>query len=595
MSTGPTEGTRVALPPVASAAAPAASAPVPAPAPPPEPEPEEDLLRDVLDELDKERTKRAQVEADARKMAAEVKRLQTQLAQTQQAQQSKEQDESQIISRHAFAAMEAQVAGFQQIINALTLGKPAIAAAAKQQQQQQSQTNNIKRAHHAQGRRPPATLPLHVVRLLEVLPWDPRAAEHIFGKEVIYEWQIYDASGGSAHSGGSGRWHSNIRHFPSRLKQLPLFKAEGHAGGSGDHNNGGLLNFLAGEKALAAQPSKHGVLTDVRVHHVLKIEAGYPLPADGGQWEWVGGWRIEKRIKQPPTAGATVTTTEKQTVDCDDDGWSYAASVQDLEDLPTELAWDNPGPTYERKIRRRTWSRQRVLVDYPYASERTKQYLKLLAENARLTITATKISDQLVETKTKLTETEQALMELQSTKAAEVAKFTQELQHAQEESLTKSAAMAGGGSLGSATSSQHGKRIKVFLQKNEGPVKEIGSKISQWVASSRKTSEDFNDGGGSLDDALNDAAAAGPPKTEFASSASVGSIGSAGSLTGGGGSESGSFNWRKVGRGGLIEKLAGKKLPRGRSGSLNMDEEIIIDVVHEEEQDGASNKEEAAK
>ena len=223
MSTGQPEGTRVALPPApatapaASAPAPAAPTPSPAPAPPPpEPEPEEDLLRDVLDELDKERTKRAQAEADVRQLATDVQRLQTQLTQAQQQQKPKEQqqDESQIISRHAFVAMEAQVAGFQQIINALTLGKPAISAAAKQQ-------HSKSRSHHPHPRHPPATLPLHVVRLLEVLPWDPRTAEHIFGKEIIYEWQIYDAhsGGGGGGTNGNGRWHSNIRHFPSRLKQ----------------------------------------------------------------------------------------------------------------------------------------------------------------------------------------------------------------------------------------------------------------------------------------------------------------------------------------------------------------------------------------
>ena len=583
MSTGQPEGTRVALPP--------APAPPSAAQDPSGVEPEEDLLRDVLDELDKERTKRAQVEADARKMAAEVRRLQTELAQTQQLQaqkskQEKEEDESQIISRRTFVAMEAQVAGFQQIIDALTLGKPAIAAAAKQQQQTKSRSHPSSR-----GGSPPTTLPLHVVRLLEVLPWDPRAAEHIFGKEIIYEWQVYDSS--PANGGGKGVWHSNIRHFPTRLKQLPLYKAEGNHASGGD---GGLLNFLSGEKALSGQPSKHGVLTDVNIQHVLRIETGYPLPADGGRWEWVGGWRIEKRVKQKTTT--TTTATEKQTVDCDDEGWSYAVSVQDLVDLPTELAWDNPGPSHERKIRRRAWSRQRVLVDYPYASERTKQYLKLLAENARLTITVTKISDQLVETKTKLTETEQSLMELQSTKATELAKLTRAFQA--DEDLDKDAAKAGGGgSLGSASSSQHGKRIKDFLQKNEGQVKEIGSKISQWVASSRKTSEDFNEGGSSgLEDTLHDDTAAGRlQKTELTSSASVGSS-SAGSLPGGGGGgDSGSntaFSWRKVGRGALIEKLAGKKLPRARSGSLNIDEEIIVDVVPEEEQDGPT-KEEARK
>ena len=93
---------------------------------------EEDLLRDVLDELDKERTKRAHVEADMRKLMEEKQALERELAQVLAKQQQQQQapKEEDIVSRHAFCAMEAQVQGFKQLVDALTMGKPAIAAAA---------------------------------------------------------------------------------------------------------------------------------------------------------------------------------------------------------------------------------------------------------------------------------------------------------------------------------------------------------------------------------------------------------------------------------------------------------------------------------
>ena len=559
MSSPPSEGTRVTLPPRESAATSTEVSSHPAPAPDATTsttttaaEPEEDLLRDVLDELDKERSKRAQAEADFRHMAQEREVLEQQLLeerqknqrqQQQQQQAQKQQSTEQAISRQAFIAMEAQVKGYQQLVDALTLGKPAIAAAA-----QQSAILSSSRTMPSSYR--PKTLPLHVVRLLEVLPWAPAAQEHVFGRETIYEWQVYDSR--------EAKWHSHLRHFPNRLKQLPISKPrpEPEVEAEGDRS---LLNFLAGgDKAAWQTPSKHGVLTDTKLSQILKIEAGYPLPQDGGRWEWVGGWRIEKRVKDTKTHAATAgSAVEKKRVDCDDDGWSYGIQVEDFVDLPTELVWDNPGSDMSRKIRRRQWSRQRVLVDYPFCSERTKHYLKLLAENARLTITATKISDQLVETKTKLTETEEALMELKSTKQAEVALATTSTHSTSNDDLIKTSsssptASAGGGG-------PPGKRIQEFLQKND-QVKEIGSKISQWVA--RKTSEDFVS-----NDSLDELGPDGIPARQRSGSdqATLSSTGSVDS-----GHNPNTFNWRKVGRGGLIEKLAGKKNV-GRSGSLGED------------------------
>ena len=570
---------------------------------------EEDLLRDVLDELDKERTKRAQVEADLRQVHQSYQSLQEQMVQMQQQQQQqssthKKEKEQAEVSRHAFLAMEAQVKGFQQIVDALTLGKPAIAAAAKCTATKSSSGSSSQ----AVARHHPKTLPLHVVRLLEVLPWDPRAREHIFGTEVIYEWQVYEPNQqGSATTGkGDWNWQYHMRYFPARFKNLPLAKTITPARKSSDGGNTSsssadattLLQFLAGGAVadkIHSKVSKHGVLTDARVAHILKIEEGYPLPADGGQWEWVGGWRIEKRVVQNATpAAATTTTTTKHRVDCDDDGWSYASKVQDFEESPTELVWDNPGTTSKgvvtRKIRRRQWTRQRVLVDYPFCSERTKQYLKLVAENARLTITANKMSDQLVETKTKLTETEEAMMQLKEETSLQIAKLTSEIKQQQE--LLQAAALAGGSTAvnakgGAIASSQAPvNRIQEFLP-NKDQVKNVGSKISQWVAT-RKFSDDMAGSTGSLPDDtatfMNSGDGAGGGGS---SNISLGSTDSAH------GSESGSnhpFNWRKVGRGALIEKLAGKKnFSRSNSARNDDNDGQLI----EEEEETSSLKQEA--
>ena len=53
--------------------------------------------------------------------------------------------------------------------------------------------------------------------------------------------------------------------------------------------------------------------------------------------------------------------------------------------------------------RRRKWTRARTLMDYPYASNMTREYLKLIAEKSRLDASVEKLSGQLVDTKMGLT------------------------------------------------------------------------------------------------------------------------------------------------------------------------------------------------
>jgi hypothetical protein len=476
---------------------------------PPSPAPiaDEDVVRDILEELDRERSKRAELELKIRQLVeAQTNAAQTAASATaessEQKRKSKENgagagDNKNIPSSHDYLAMQTQVEGYQQLVDALTKGKPAIAAAAKNEKTDSLGRSGISRNNDAKK----STLPLYVVRLLEVIPWDPRAREHIFGIEEVYEWQVYDKR--------ERKWQGNIKAFPAFFKALPVTRPKpgGNSTIQETTRDRSLLLFLAGggEKGAATAPSKHGVLSNAALTQVLNIETGFPLPKDGATWQWIGGWRVDKRVKvgdhaeeDRSQAHASVTTrdisatgtTMRQKVDCDDDGWSYAREAQHFILNPTELAWDHPGSSAEnsllpeRRIRRRKWTRQRLLVDYPYASERTQNYLKLLTENARLSVTSSKISDQLVETKMTLTETEQELMRIKE----EAAQHVQQIEGLKTDLDLKDALlrelglpMEGNGSHGDGDGPLH------------EHVKEIGSKISQWVGSSvRKTGEDAN-------------------------------------------------------------------------------------------------------
>ena len=390
---------------------------------------DEGVLSDVLDELDRERLRRAELEAEIRKLHEDNDTL-------RKSQQQRQEDTALNIStgnvsQRVFLAMETQVKGYQELVDALTLGKPAISAAAAEEEailmkkkmttipmhrfgvaeQQKDANTPLKRK----------TLPLHVVRLLEVLPWDPKSKQHIFAVEEVFEWQTYQEN----------VWQSQLQYFPPFFKTLPLIKAEAtnskilvddrfddqnyEVNRTVDDNkkdNRNFLQFLAGADIQRKQNNKYRIFTDARVSVIYDLDAGYPLPSnDGGVWEWVGSWRISSRTA---TGSITESLDSHERVDSGQNGWSYVVEPRDFLLNLNDLVWDNPGiasmsekPT--RLFRRRRWTRQRVLIDYLSASESTKQYLKLLSENARLSLSASKISEQLIETKVLLTETEEKL------------------------------------------------------------------------------------------------------------------------------------------------------------------------------------------
>ena len=172
-------------------------------------EQEEGVLKDVLEELDRERSRRAELQATVRQLEREKEQQQQRTAVAMPS-----------VPHRVFRSMEVQVEGYREIIDALTLSKPAIAVAAAMEKEEaalssQQHAKRRGKTSHAAHSATPKTLPLHVVRLLEVLPWDPRAKQHVFAAEEIFEWQVFR----------DGAWQSHLRYFPTQFKTLPVFKA----------------------------------------------------------------------------------------------------------------------------------------------------------------------------------------------------------------------------------------------------------------------------------------------------------------------------------------------------------------------------------
>ena len=221
----------------------------------------------------------------------------------------------------------------------------------------------------------------------------------------VYEWQVYKGSG----------WTGLIWNFPSSFRKLPVVQPR----------QGGLpIEDARSIQLFPELPPKQTVLTDATVTKIIKVDRGYGLPQNGGTWEWVSGWRVDRHV------GGMDESSPLSRVDCDQDGWSYGEAVEHFITSPAELCWGNADVSdnvARRPFRRRRWARQRALRSYPYASNTTLQFLRILAENARLSVTVTKLTDQLVETKNKLTENEDVLVSTKDKHRTEVESLKREL------------------------------------------------------------------------------------------------------------------------------------------------------------------------
>jgi hypothetical protein len=451
--------------------------------------------------------------------------------------------------------------------------------------------------------------------LLEIIPWE--AHEHIFGADFLFEWQVMV---NDHHQPSSWTWKSQLKYFPTSFANNLSIVAPATAVGTGSKGSepsqptkdrSTLLDFLAGTSSgssnaavggfgAAARTSKGlvGTITDEMFTCLYNLEAGYPLPTEG-TWEWIGGWRVVVKKCSASSYAAHNQAVDLQAtthLDCDSNGWSYAREPQHFLDSPA-LVWDSPcdhrnqnsddatidnltlNPSTAtsttsqenspiRTFRRRKWIRRRMLVDYPYASERTKQYLKVLAENARISITLDKVSTQLVETKTRLTESEAELMRVKSELFLKESELHSIMSNG---GITKSysgdsSSISGSMALKSAVlgSVEGGNKVLHEILSSKA---DLGSKLSQWVHSAaRKGSEDMSSSS-TMSPSQNR-----PADVDTIGDASRTSKEANGALEDDDGSENiavvvrhkdelsdsqhSRFDWKKIGRGSLLERLA---------------------------------------
>ena len=322
---------------------------------------DEGVLKDVLDELDRERAERAELEASVRTLQLEVQKYKAAAEQPQQKEPTKDSSAAQAIdkqqyTKYEYLVLQTEKDGYLELIDAILKERPAFSHPQMSESSSSSSSKNSRSSSHQ-------SMPMHVLRLLEVMPYDTRAKPYLFGEETLYEWQIWTAN---------RTWAAELKRFPPFFKTLPTVSpAPGRT---------------VGESPSPSSPPRNCVLTNEQISHILNIGKGFPLPQDGGFWQWIGGWRIEK------------------TMDTDDQGWSYS-NDPDVLSHSSYYSEHKPPKKGERQLckRRRKWTRARALVDYPHASTMTQEYLKLMAEKTSLQVTVEKLSAQLVETKIALT------------------------------------------------------------------------------------------------------------------------------------------------------------------------------------------------
>jgi hypothetical protein len=320
-----------------------------------------ETLQNIQTELEKERIRRRELEAQISQLTRQ-KQKQAAMTNKKKANAPSHQD---------MVALQAQVQGYQQIVNALTAGRPAIDFAIAQVRTSEEATSTSSSILV----NPCQALPLHTIRFLEFMPWHPQAMEAALVKEELFEWQVYEKN----------VWKSELSHFPTFFKALPVI---GQATTCNNNNN-----------------SNKAVWTN----HILTLRFdvchGSALPHKVGvpTWKWIGEWQVQT------TEDPNVTHDDKEEDNLamyrDEEGWSYAteashfllAETSQLPShyliaptcLPPQVLAKESHPNKQTSlprslIRRRQWSRPRVLVDYPHACETSVNFLTLLAQSQEL-------------------------------------------------------------------------------------------------------------------------------------------------------------------------------------------------------------------
>jgi hypothetical protein len=131
---------------------------------------EEGLIRDVIDELDRERQRRAELELELSRLKENQKLLLSTMENEKIVEEKKKANQlnhisnSSAISKKVFLSMRSERDGFKELIDALTADNDAVIVAVNQ---------------------PKTTLPLHLVRMLEILPYDPRSQKSALAEEEV--------------------------------------------------------------------------------------------------------------------------------------------------------------------------------------------------------------------------------------------------------------------------------------------------------------------------------------------------------------------------------------------------------------------------
>ena len=356
-------------------------------------------LQSALQELESERAKRQELE-ETIALLKEEQQKQHEHRKTQKKKRrssssgtastdstTKDESKSQSNnSRKEFVALQAKVDGYRQLVDALTMGRPAMVAATTAMAQHQ-----------------PNALPLHIMRFLELMPWHPQALRAAVVMEEIYEWQVYHPTKKS--------WRSEVAHFPTFFQALPLACPSWNGREIAASNAEGVLS-------LPTTNDKVGVWTDEHLSHRFELRDGYHLStaSHAPRWKWVGGWHVDIPVEKGCSTRNATAKPETADGSClyDKDGWSYAreaghfvesssgeslltpASVaSELTRLDyTQHRHSHDESVHNSMVRRRKWHRKRVLVDYPFASECTQNYLKLIVEREEMTVATAKLHRQ---------------------------------------------------------------------------------------------------------------------------------------------------------------------------------------------------------
>ena len=239
----------------------------------------------------------------------------------------------------------------------------------------------------------PGVLPLHIVRFLEIMPWDDRAQDYLSAEEEVHQWQAWDLKTKS--------WSDKKIRLVPLFSSLPISKMEKCASyEESETQSSGFVPSSPVKKiqhAFDAYVLSGRVLTNASVSHVLDLAHGYPLP-ESGIWEWIGNWSLKDTVS---SAGGGSNIVD------DEEGWTYSDQLESLISGDHGRMENDATPT--SRFRKRVWYRRRVLVAYPGISQGTRQMLNMNAHNAKLTFAVSKLHDQVHGMQNKLIQKDEEL------------------------------------------------------------------------------------------------------------------------------------------------------------------------------------------